>query len=150
MEVTSSGVGEYLHAADPNATSAIRATDIEIDRGVSSPSVTEYKTHYADTLDARWFGAMFMDGFNVIMFDRQNVRQDKNIGLGMDDGRFCGDGTPGRRRTYLGLICLSLAIRKRLGALLVSYTSCGMLTLLPIIEDLISAVLMIHLTGFTF
>lgn len=50
-EVPSSGVGDSSQVADANATGAIWATDIEIDRGVPSRSAADYNTCYPDTLD---------------------------------------------------------------------------------------------------
>lgn len=69
-----------LRAANGNATSDAQVTNIKIDRGVSSWSVLVYKTHYAETLTARPFGANFSDGMNTCMVDRQNVRRDIDIG----------------------------------------------------------------------
>lgn len=62
-----------------NATSGNRVVDIEIDRGVSIWSVAKYKKHFADTLDARRFGAMFLDGAISFIFDRRNVHRDTDI-----------------------------------------------------------------------
>lgn len=76
----SSKVEDTLRAADVCATGDARATGIEINRGVPGWSVIEYKTRYADTLDARRFGAMFLDESNAFMVDRRNVRRDTDIG----------------------------------------------------------------------
>lgn len=74
VSVPSSGVGEFLHVADANATSGTRATDIEIHRGISSWRVAEYETGYADSLKARRFGVVRY-GAHSIMFGHRNVCQ---------------------------------------------------------------------------
>lgn len=64
---------------DASAASGTRVGDIDIDRGVRSWSVVEYKTRYVDTIDARRFGAMFLDGANSFVFDCRNSRRDTDI-----------------------------------------------------------------------
>lgn len=66
--------------ADAISISGTQVVDIEIDRRVASWSVAEYKTRYADTLNAWRFCAMFLDGVYWFMFDRRNVCQDTYIG----------------------------------------------------------------------
>lgn len=63
---------------DASVTSDIRAIDTEIDRDVPSLSFAEYKTRFADTLDARRLGAVVSDEANLFMFDRWDVVQDKD------------------------------------------------------------------------
>lgn len=73
-------VEDTSQVADANAASGSQVVGIEVDRGVSSWSVAEYKTRYVDSLDARPFGAMFLDGAHSFMFDRRNVRRDTAVG----------------------------------------------------------------------
>lgn len=80
LAVPSSRVGECSQIADGNATSNARATDTKIDRGVTSRSAAEYKTLYADILDARQLGVRFSDGVNSFIFGRRNVYWDSEIG----------------------------------------------------------------------
>lgn len=57
--VPSSRVEDTSQVGDVSAASGILVDKIEIDRGVRSWSVAEYKTRYGDTLDTLWFGAIF-------------------------------------------------------------------------------------------
>lgn len=75
----SSGVEEISQVVHANGSDT-PVTDIDIDREVPSRTITEYKTGYADRLDARQFGAWFSDRGNLFMFVRGNVRQDRDIG----------------------------------------------------------------------
>lgn len=57
--VPSSRVEDTSRAVDVDTTSDSQLTDIKIDRGVQSWSVIEYKTGYAETVDARRCGLTF-------------------------------------------------------------------------------------------
>lgn len=46
----------------------------------SSWSGCEYKTHYAGTIDAQWFYAMFSEDLNYFIVDRRNERRDTDTG----------------------------------------------------------------------
>lgn len=59
--VPSSGDVEVSQVAEVNADSDSHVTNTSIAHEVPCLSVAEYITRYADTLEARWFGAMFSD-----------------------------------------------------------------------------------------
>lgn len=128
-EVPSSPVGESSDAADTNAACDIQATDINIDRCVPCWSVVEYKTGYAEMLDARRFGVMFSDGCNGFMVERRNVPRHTDIATLNKRLRFCGGGALDRCRTLFGLISRQFAKWKKLRVFVDCYASCGMLKL---------------------
>lgn len=71
---------EASQVANANASSDTRVTDVDIDLGVASWSVSECKACCADTLDGRRFGAIFSDGANSFIFNRQNIHHDTDVG----------------------------------------------------------------------
>lgn len=75
-----SGLGETSQVANVKAVSDTRAADNQVDCGVTSWSVAEYKMYCRDTLDAFWFRAIFSDRANSFLFDRRNFRCNTNIG----------------------------------------------------------------------
>lgn len=91
----SESVEDTSQVANIKVVSGVPVVDIEIDRGVPSWSVAEYKTHYTNILYARWFGVRISDGANAFMFDRQYVRHDTDIGTWTQRGtlvrRWCSD-----------------------------------------------------------
>lgn len=65
--------------ADTDAAGCALVVDIGIDSGVSSWSVTDYKTRCVEIFDALGFLEMFSYGVNSFMFDRRNGRLDTDI-----------------------------------------------------------------------
>lgn len=55
------GIEDKSGMANENTTCSAKVVDVEIDCGVASYSSARYMLHYADTLDARRFCAIFLD-----------------------------------------------------------------------------------------
>lgn len=66
---------------DANAASNTRVTDIDNNHVVTICYVAEYGTCNADTINARRFGATFLDGENSFMLDYQDVLCHTDIGV---------------------------------------------------------------------
>lgn len=69
-----------LQVTDAVMAGRSQIIDIAIDREVPSCTVVDYKTHFADTLDAWRFRVMLSNGGNLFIFDLQNVRRVTYIG----------------------------------------------------------------------
>lgn len=76
---TYSYIEDTSQVARTNGNIGPLVIDIGIDRGVPSWPVVKYETRHASPLDARWVGQMLSDGANSFMFDRQNIRRDRDI-----------------------------------------------------------------------
>lgn len=124
-------VDDTSHAADTNAVSGAQVVDIEIDRGVQSGSVVEHKTRNADSLDARRFGAMFLDGTHLFMFERWIVRSDTKIDVWVQRQMLLWRWCPSTLKDLFGCDMPIVHHAQELKYLAVCYVVCGMLMLCP-------------------
>lgn len=87
-EVAFLPVGGTTHVADRNDIGDIRATNIDIDRGVLSWFVTGQKTLHADTLDTQRLSAMFHMALTRLCWTVESFVGIRISRLGFEGGRF--------------------------------------------------------------